>query len=260
MAVTNAEITAWLAANPKASDKTIASAMQHYGVSPHQMAQATGLSAKEVQSRYDAALAPKQPVQQPPANLGMGQFGDPFKYNQKNPYLDQMSQSVTNQVTENLNRNILPGISSAAIATGGYGGSRQGVVEANAMKDANQGLSNSLTAMRYGDYGDTLNRQLSKYGMDQGFYTAQRGQDLQQTGLGASIFQMGSQGMLGQGQGVYNLGLTQQQAPWQALQGFAGASQPYTGFGSTTQNQTGSGAAGFLGGAIGGSQLYQMWK
>ena len=177
-----------------------------------------------------------------------------------NPFQAQMFDAVTNQVTQNLNRNILPWIRSASTPTGGYGGSRQGVVEANALNDDNQGLSNALAGNLYGHWNNTQNRLLQNKGLDQSFYTAQRGQDLQQTGLGASIFNMGTQGMLGQGQGIYNLGLTAQQAPWQTLTGFTGTSQPYTGYGSTTQNQTGSGAAGFLGGALAGNQLYNIWR
>jgi hypothetical protein len=202
--------------------------------------------------------AAKTPL--PPKQQLANQFGNPLAYDQKNPYLQQMADSIKGQVTENLNRNVLPGIGSAAVATGGYGGSRQGVVEANAVKDANSSISNALTGMYFGDYNAALGRQLQQYGMDQNFYTAQRGQDLQQTGLGASIYNMGTQGMLGQGQGIYNLGLTAQQAPWQTLTGFTGASSPYTGYGSTSGTQSGSAAAGALGGALGGAQLYNAWK
>ena len=266
MAVTNAEIQSWLSRNQSASDVDIARAMQQYGVSPAQMAAATGLSNREVDSRYQAANTTiqnqqlQQQMQEQLANLQKTILADPFKYNQKNPYLDQMSNSVTNQVTENLNRNILPGLTSAAVATGGMGGSRQGVLEANALKDANQGLSNSLTSMRYGDYNNAMQRQLSKYGMDQGFYTAQRGQDLQQTALGANLFNQGVTGMMGQGQGIYNLGLTQQQAPWQTLTGFNNSASPYTGFGSTTGAQSGNMLGGAMGGALMGGQLYNAWK
>lgn len=49
------EIQQWLAANPNASDAVIAANMENYGVSPEQMAQATGLNAADVQSRYTAA-------------------------------------------------------------------------------------------------------------------------------------------------------------------------------------------------------------
>lgn len=58
MAVTNEEINTWLQANAGASDADIAAAMGQYGVTPAQMAQATGLGQDVVQSRYDAATAP----------------------------------------------------------------------------------------------------------------------------------------------------------------------------------------------------------
>lgn len=77
MAVTNQEILNWLAANPTASDATIAQAMDKAGVTPAQIAQATGRTVEEAQSRYNAAnpngtyfLAPQQPARptpQPPA-------------------------------------------------------------------------------------------------------------------------------------------------------------------------------------------------
>lgn len=56
MAVTNQEIQSWLAANPMADDLTIAAAMNQYGVTPAQMAQATGLNVADVQARYNSAL------------------------------------------------------------------------------------------------------------------------------------------------------------------------------------------------------------
>jgi hypothetical protein len=62
MAVSNEEINAWLQANAGASDATIAQAMNQYGVSTAQMAQATGLGQDAVQSRYDAAIAPQAPA------------------------------------------------------------------------------------------------------------------------------------------------------------------------------------------------------
>ena len=210
---------------------------------------------------------------------------DPTKYNTKNPYLAEMAGSITSQVNDNLNRNILPSISSGAQMVGGYGGSRQGVVEANAFKDANQGLSNSLTNMYYGDYNNAMNRQLQQYGMNQsynlglgnlalGFQNSgnnyalglgnlalgNRNTDLGAVQLGANLFNMGNQGYMGQGQGIYNLGLTSQQAPWQTIGGMNSATQPYTGYGTTTNTNNGSSGAGFLGGAIAGNQLYNLYK
>ena len=51
---TTQEIKNWLAANPRATDAQIAAAMNQYGVSPTQMAAATGLSLADVQNRYNA--------------------------------------------------------------------------------------------------------------------------------------------------------------------------------------------------------------
>ena len=58
MAVSNADILGWLNANPGADDTLIAQTMQEAGVSPAQMAEATGLNYGDVSSRYEAALAP----------------------------------------------------------------------------------------------------------------------------------------------------------------------------------------------------------
>jgi hypothetical protein len=223
---------------------------------------------KPQQSAPRSAAAPAVP---PPATGGFNPaattFGDPFKYDQKNPYLQQMATGITSQINENLTRNIMPQIASGAQQVGGFGGSRQGVVEANALNDANKQAANALTGMYYGDYNNAMNRQLQKYGQDQGYnlgmgnlQLGNRNADMNQMQLGANLFQQGNAGTLGQGQGMYNLGLTSQQAPWQAYQNFGNVAQPYTGFGSTTGTSADSPAAGFMGGAVGASQLYNIYK
>ncbi len=238
---------------------------------------------------------------------------NPFTYT-PNPYLGEMAGTIRQQVTDNLQRNILPGIGSAAIAAGGYGGSRQGVVEANALKDANQGLSNSLANLYGQDYNSAMGRGLQKYqgdqnynmglgnlglgfqnsaqnfalgvgglanqryGQDQNyalgmgnlglgyqnslqnFYTNQRGQDMQGMQLGANLVQQGNTGMQQQGQGLYNLGLTQQQAPWNVVGNYTNTVSPFTGFGNTTNSTPGNAVAGALGGATVGAQLYNIFN
>ena len=237
---------------------------------------------------------------------------NPNEY-QANPYLAQMGNSITSQVTENLQRNIMPSLRSGVQAAGGFGGSRQGVLEANALKDANKNISDSLTGMYFGDYTNAMNRNLQRYGMDQNFnmglgqlglnarnqaqnynlgvgqlalgnqnsqqnynlglgqlalgnqnslqnfYSTNRGQDLQQTQLGASLLNMGNTGMLSQGQGLYGLGQTQQQAPWNVVNaGNAGFGQ-WSGYGTTTSANQGGGLQGALGGAMAGGQLGNLW-
>jgi hypothetical protein len=61
--VSNEQVTSFLQANPTMTDAQIASAMNQYGVSPAQMAAATGLGASDVQSRYDTAQAANQNYQ-----------------------------------------------------------------------------------------------------------------------------------------------------------------------------------------------------
>lgn len=178
---------------------------------------------------------------------------------QQNPYLSQMGDVLTNRVTDNLNRNIMPGIRSNAVMAGGFGGSRQGVVEANAMKDANQGISDALTGAYFQDFTNQMNRNLAQYGQNQNFYSNQRGQDLQQTQLGANLFNMGNQGWLSQGQGLSGLGTTQQQAPWQVINNANAGLGQWSGYGTTTSANQGGGAQGVLGGALAGGQLGSLW-
>ena len=84
----------------------------------------------------------QQPTNQQPTfqqnNLGMGT--PQLQQYQKNPYLDEMAQGITSQMNDNWSRNIAPGIRSGAMNVGGFGGSRQGVVESNALNDMNRSL------------------------------------------------------------------------------------------------------------------------
>lgn len=249
------------------------------------------LTGGQVGNVFNFLQGQQQPFPALPPAMQPQPLGNPFEYT-PNPYLPQMEESIRTQMTDNLQRNVLPSIGTSAVAAGGYGGSRQGVLEANALKDMNQGLSNSLASLNYGDYNNAMNRQLQQYGMNQNynlglgnlnlgmqnslqnynlglgnlalgnqnsmqnFYSTQRGQDMQQMQLGANLFQMGNQGMLGQGQFLYNLGLTQQQAPWQVMGNYTNTLSPFTGYGSTSGNPF----AGAIGGALTGAQLYNIFN
>jgi len=96
-----------------------------------------------------------------------------------NPALGQMANSITQQATSAFNRQVMPGVRNEASAMGQYGGSRQGVVEANAMKDLNQGIANSLAGLYYGDYNNQMNRNLAQYQGDQSYNLGLQGQNNQ---------------------------------------------------------------------------------
>lgn len=79
MAVSTQDIVDFLQANPGMSDADIAKAMEQYGVSPAQMAEATGLSLNEVNSRLAAVgmFAPQtQPTRVIPTARGTVIEGD----------------------------------------------------------------------------------------------------------------------------------------------------------------------------------------
>ena len=88
---------------------------------------------------------------------------------EKNPYLDDMAKGITSQMNENWTRNQLPSIRSGAMAAGGFGGSRQGVVEANGLNDMNRSLGQNLTTLYGQDYTQDRQRALQKYSADQGY-------------------------------------------------------------------------------------------
>ncbi len=69
-----------------------------------------------------------------------------------NPYLQDASNAITNQVNTNLQTQILPGINSGAMMAGGYGGSRQGVAQGLAINGANQAIANGLANLNLGAY------------------------------------------------------------------------------------------------------------
>ena len=191
-----------------------------------------------------------------------------------NPYLADQANAITGQVNRNLTQNILPQVGSGAVAAGGYGGSRQGVAEGLAITGANQDLSNSLANLYQTQYNtdqglglqqQALNNQynlgLGNLGLGNqqqlfNFYTQNRGLDQSGAALGANLYNQGNLGLVGQGQGVYGLGTTQQQAPWLPYQNASNMFSQYSGLGgSQTQTANGSALGGAIGGGLAGAQI-----
>ncbi len=153
-----------------------------------------------------------------------------------NPYLPQIAGDITRRTTDMMNQGIRTA-RGAGIMAGGFGGSAQGIMEGKAIAGAADNLAGQLGNLYGGAWNQDQSRDLQRYGMDQGFYTSQRGQDLQQAGLGASMLQQGLA------------------APWTPLQNASGVYSGYTGLGTTTTPGTGGGWQGALGGLLGGAQL-----
>ncbi len=129
--------------------------------------------------------------------------------------------------------------------------------QTNAANNYNLGVGN--LGLGYTNSNNNYNLgvgQLSNQasGQNQNFYTAQRGQDLQQMGLGASLYGQGITGQTGVGAGQYGLGQTAYQAPLSQLQNYSNLMSGYSGLGSSQIGSTSGGSNG-VNGAIGGALM-----
>lgn len=186
---------------------------------------------------------------------GGGSLG--FGQGPTNPYLQSQANGIAQTATRNLQNNILPGIDGGAVASGGYGGSRQGIAQGNAIGQTNQDITNATSNLYGNAYAQDQNYNLgmgslanSAQANQNNFYTQQRGLDQSGAQLGANLTTNANAGLVGQGQGVYNVGNTQQQAPWQVTNNAGNAFGQYSGLGGSNINtQQGSTLGAIAGGA-----------
>ena len=211
---------------------------------------------------------------QPTQNLGMG--GGQSQGYTPNPYLDQMAQGITSQMNDNWTRNQLPSIRSGAMAAGGFGGSRQGVIEANGLNDMNRSLGQNLTNLYGSDYNNAMGRNLQQQQINNGYDLGLRSSDLGFSNLDANINQNNFNNQLSSanfGMGVYNTLNNQTQAGIQAGTNIQNTPLDYqkyftnsangvgSGYGTSNTSQTNQGNPwlGALGGAQIGNQIQKNW-
>lgn len=93
-------------------------------------------------------------------------------------------QKNQTDLTNNLQRNILPGIGSNAVLAGQYGGSRQGVAEGNAISDYTNQLTNANTQMGLANSANTTGQLANDYEQGQNrALSAAQGLSAQQYGV-----------------------------------------------------------------------------
>jgi hypothetical protein len=211
-----------------------------------------------------------------------------------NPYIQQQADAIQAASNQNLAQNVMPGIRSGALGAGQYGSSRQGIAEGVAAGNAQTGVAGAQAQLYGNAYAQDQNNQLQQQSINnqfslgmgnlglgffnagnnynlgmgqlgnqataqnQNFYTQQRGQDLQQLGLGASLYGQGITGQVGVGQGQYTTGQTGYQAPLTSLQQYSNLLSPFSGLGGTqvtTGNTSGGGLNSAIGGALAGGQI-----
>lgn len=166
-----------------------------------------------------------------------------------NPFLRQSVEQAIGLNTQNLNRNILPGLADAAIQGGAYGGSGYGVAQGVLAGEANTANTNAATQAYNQNYQIERDRQMGA------------GNLFNQANL-LSMAPAQLMDLIGsQQQGWDQAALTAaQDAPWAGLDRYAALLGLGTGFGSGTNNSTStqtaarpSGGASFLQGAVGGA-------
>lgn len=111
---------------------------------------------------------------------------------EQNPYLKDMGQNIVTQMTDNFTRNQLPSLRSGAVAAGGFGGSRQGVVEANGLNDLNKSIGQNLTNLYGTDWTNQKNRDLQSKSMDNSYDLGLRSNNLGFANLDSNNQQFGS--------------------------------------------------------------------
>lgn len=192
----------------------------------------------------------------------------------KNPYLDEMAAGITSQMNDNWTRNLAPSIRSGAMAAGGFGGSRQGVVEANGLNDMNRSLGQNLTNLYGTDWTNAQNRNLQQQSISNNYDLGLRSSDLGWANYGLNENNSNFNNQLSSanfGLNAYNtmnnntnLGLnaatTIQNTPAEYNKYFSNNATQIAGQGGTTSStQPGNPYVSAIGGATMANKLYNTY-
>lgn len=244
---------------------------KQYNVDPSQIDTArgwdSGTSANWIKQQGLAPLGqqPTQPQQMPPwGNYQQNPGGSstvPMASPQRqqptaqNPYLQGQIDNLTNTVTTNLNRNILPSIRRGQVANGTLGSTRQGIAEGIAVGDTNNALSGAVSNLQANQFNADRNYGLQSDALDQSIWqgnqNAQRQSALDQLGMYGTMLGLNQQ------YGVNNS--TQvQNTPLNYWQTFGNQAAQFAGLGGANSQQLqGNQLLGGLGGAL---TAYNMWN
>lgn len=170
-----------------------------------------------------------------------------------NPYLKQYGGLMGQQLSQNLQENIMPGLRSSAIGAGQYGGTRQGIAEGLAAGRTQEAYQRGLTDLYSRGYGQGLQA------MGQGGQLA--GQSMGYAGmpqaLGSNLYNMGS-GMQAQAQRMRDADVARynyyRDAPWNNLERYANIAAPLINMSGNVSKTTGAGdpyAGAYAGGQLG---------
>lgn len=183
--------------------------------------------------------------------VGQAAQGQPFS---QNPYMQPMFDSIMQQNTQNLQRNVLPNIGRGGSAAGGYGDTRQAIAEGIAMGDMANANTNAMANIGFQGYQFDKNYGLQNDALNLNVYNANQNwmNQGQQNQLNALDKLLG----WNQTYGVGNATNTQN-TPMNYWQQFSNTASQLGGMGGTnSQNMQGNPWLGALGGYLTGSQLF----
>lgn len=218
---------------------------QIFGASPEQIQNATGFGtaaglrpdANTWTYGADNSWMRDAAVPQGGSPFGGGRGANPvtlpdwanYQGYEASPYLAQQAGAISQNATRALNEQMLPGVRSDAIASGGFGGSRQGIAEGLAMGRTADAISGAVGNLYAQDYQNAMNRNLQRYqtdassalglgqldatnrGIDNSYALGLGGLGLQQRGLDNQLY-LGMGGLNAQNRGLDNqlLGINNQ--------------------------------------------------
>lgn len=181
-----------------------------------------------------------------------------------NPYLQQMGDMMAGTMTNNWKRQVQPQIASQAIASGGFGGSRQGVAEANSANDLNMGIGSALSNLYGQGYGQGLNYDLGQQNMGLGYANLDRSinNDNLNWQMQGANFGLGVYDRLQQANQLgLQTGSQIQNTPMNYWNQFSqGANSLGQGYGTQTSQSGGNPLMGAIGGAQLGNQAANWWS
>lgn len=165
------------------------------------------------------------------------------------PYIGQIADQITQKYTQNLNRNVLPELGSAATRAGAYGSDRADIAQGVAAGDAMTGLSSALTQMYQTDYQNNAQNKIQAAAMLPSLQQASLLPGQTQTAIG-DMNRAYEQQLIDSDVAKWNFAQTQ---PWNLLGQYMSMTSGNYGYqGATTSSP---GAASTAGGAIGGALI-----
>ncbi|CAB3728791.1 hypothetical protein [Achromobacter piechaudii] len=181
-----------------------------------------------------------------------------------NPYLDEQIAALGKDLSSNFLENVAPGMRSGAVAAGGFGGSRQGIVEGLGAQGVSDALGTQAANLRGSAFENAQNRmqQVATGLNDQAATVAQNNVNnrLNYANMGSNLLTQGNAlqaaddaryqqmlSLLGAGD-AFN---------WSNLGNYASIVSPGAGIGGTSTSSGGGSnpIAGGLGGALAGGAI-----